>query len=91
LVKQQEIIADPELTPSARMLDEMRANSEGFFHFAQRMSQQHQAYFAKWELSQEQQQLFADEAVSSIEQQVAMESGDQIPFDRFLDDYFNQS
>jgi glutamate--cysteine ligase len=87
----QEIVADPDRTPSARMLEEMRAKGEGFFHFAQRMSQQHQAYFSEWELSQERQQLFEAEAVSSIEQQAAMESGDQIGFDDFLKDYFNQT
>lgn len=91
LLQQQQIIADPELTPSARMLAEMRAKGEGFFHFAKRMSQQHKAYFAEWELSQERRQLFEKEAINSIEQQAAMESGDQIAFDLFLNDYFSQS
>lgn len=90
LTKQQEIVADPSLTPSARMLDKMRAQGEGFFHFAQRMSQQHEAYFAEWELSQERQQLFEEETINSMQQQLAMESGDQIDFDLFLNDYFNQ-
>ncbi len=91
LMQQQEIIADPELTPSARMLAEMRAKGEGFFHFAKRMSQQHKKYFAEWDLSQERQQLFEKEALNSIEQQAAMESGNQIAFDIFLKDYFSQS
>ena len=91
LAKQQVIIADPELTPSARMLAEMRENGEGFFHFAQRKSQQHKNYFSEWKLSRERQRLFEEEAVNSIDQQVAMESNDQMEFDLFLDDYFNQS
>jgi glutamate--cysteine ligase len=91
LTKQLEIIADPELTPSARMLKEMKEKNEGFFHFAQRMSHRHKRYFDEWKLSAERQQLFEVEASRSIEQQAAMEAGDQIPFDRFLDDYFNQT
>jgi glutamate--cysteine ligase len=91
LARQREVIADPELTPSARMLADMRANGEGFFHFAKRMSQQHRAYFAELQLSQERQQLFAEEVTNSIQQQSAMESADQIDFDLFLSNYFNQS
>ena len=91
MAKQQETVADPELTPSARMLADMRANGEGFFHFAQRMSQQHKEFFAEWELSQERQQLFEEEVENSIQQQIAMESADQIDFDHFLSNYFNQS
>ncbi|MDH5570638.1 MAG: glutamate--cysteine ligase, partial [Gammaproteobacteria bacterium] len=38
---QVEKIKEPELTPSATMLREMREQGEGFYHFARRMSQQH--------------------------------------------------
>ncbi len=91
LREQLEVIADPDLTPSARMLAEMRERGEGFFHFARRMSQQHKAFFDEWKLSGERQDLFAAEARHSLERQAAMEDGEQIPFERFLEEYFNQS
>ncbi len=90
LNRQLEVIADPEKTPSARMLAEMKDKGEGFFHFAQRMSLQHKTFFDEWKLSAERKQLFETEASRSIEQQAAMESINQEPFSRFLDTYFNQ-
>ncbi len=91
LAQQLEVIADPDRTPSAMMLAEMRENGEGFFQFARRMSQQHKSFFDRWELSAERQGLFEDEAGRSIEQQITMEESDKVPFGRFLEDYFNQS
>lgn len=91
LKRQLEVIADPDLTPSARMLAEMRANGEGFFHFAQRMSLQHKSFFDEWSLSKQRKELFEEETTSSIERQLAMEDAVQIPFERFLQEYFNQT
>ena len=45
LQEQAAAVQDPGQTPSARVLDEMRTHGEGYFHFAQRMSLQHQKYF----------------------------------------------
>ncbi len=90
LAQQLEIIADPEQTPSARMLAEMRDKGEGFFHFAQRLSLQHKSFFDEWKLSKERQNLFEAEAIRSIEQQATMEADDQVSFASFLDNYFSQ-
>ena len=43
----------PELTPSAKMLEEMRDKGEGFYQFARRLSHQHQRYFLERRLSPE--------------------------------------
>ncbi|RDH88383.1 MAG: glutamate--cysteine ligase [endosymbiont of Escarpia spicata] len=80
----------PELTPSARMLAEMRENGESFFEFAQRISHDHQNYFLKQQLSAERQRAFTEEAERSWEQQRVIESADKISFDQFLADYFSQ-
>lgn len=45
LRRQQEKVRDPGLTPSARMLAEMRANGEGFFGFARRVSERYRDRF----------------------------------------------
>ncbi len=91
LKQQLELIADPDLTPSAMMLAEMRAKGEGFFHFAQRISMQHKSLFDEWNLSSQRKGLFEEEAIRSLEQQSAMESSPQIPFEQFLQEYFTQS
>jgi glutamate--cysteine ligase len=89
--QQLEVVADPDRTPSAMMLAEMRANGEGFFHFAQRMSLQHKRFFDGWDLSPQSRQMFEDEASRSLQMQSAMEEADKVSFERFLHDYFSQT
>jgi len=91
LRQQLEVVADPNRTPSAMMLAEMRENGEGFFHFAQRMSLQHSRFFGDWQLQQERKQLFEDEARDSLELQRSMEDADEVSFERFLQQYFSQT
>lgn len=83
------VVRDPDQTPSARMLEEMRQKSETFFHFARRMSQGHHEYFQGLELSAEKKAFFQQEALASQERQSIIESGDECSFDAFLNDYFN--
>jgi glutamate--cysteine ligase len=83
-------VQNPELTPSARMLAEMREQGEGFFHFARRMSQQHQHYFARLALDEERRRLFEHEAMLSHERQTAMEASDTGSFDDYLAAYLRQ-
>jgi len=87
---QRNKIMDPELTPSARMLNEMRDNKEGFYHFAKRMSQQHNEYFTSLDLSAERNQFFEDETIRSIEKQKQIEKNDNLSFDNYLKSYFEQ-
>jgi glutamate--cysteine ligase len=90
LQKQRAKIKDPDLTPSARMLAEMAENKEEFYHFALRMSQQHQQQFAERPLDADKQASFETAARDSIEKQHAIERADDIPFATFLQNYFNQ-
>lgn len=91
LRQQLEVVADPERTPSAMMLAEMRENGEGFFHFAQRLSLQHKRFFDAWRLNHARQQMLEQEASLSMEQQRIMQDTDEISFSRFLQQYFNQT
>ncbi len=84
-------IEEPELTPSARILAEMIENREEFFEFSLRKSLQHQHWFAKRPLGAEVYQRFTQAALESIEQQKAIESTDELPFEQFLQNYFEQS
>lgn len=90
LQHQVEVLRDPERTPSARMLAEMRANQEGFFQFAMRMSRQHYEYFKGRELTAQRRRLFEEEAERSLERQQLLESDDDLSFDAYLEDYFAQ-
>ncbi len=85
--EQREILADPERTPSARMLAEMRAHGENFFHCAWRLSEQHRRYFQSSPLPQERVHFFAGLAEKSLQAQANIEAADTLSFDEFLCQY----
>ncbi len=87
---QRNKVEDSALTPSARMLNEMRETKEGFYHFAKRMSEKHNRYFTKLNLSDERTRFFEAEAMKSIKKQQQIESADSLNFDEYLQAYFNQ-
>ncbi|WP_369163182.1 glutamate--cysteine ligase [Candidatus Thiodiazotropha sp. LNASS1] len=90
LMIQRYRLQDADLTPSARMLAEMRGNGESFFQFAQRMSKQHQHTFMQQEHSSQDQLLLRQEATDSWQRQRELEASDRVSFDLFLEDYFAQ-
>jgi glutamate--cysteine ligase len=81
----------PELTPSARMLDEMRDNGEGFYQFARRLSNQHRRYFLERHLAEDMVASLDAMGQASLELQARIEAEPQQDFDRFLADYFAQA
>lgn len=90
LNQQIEKVRDPELTPSARMLREMRETKEGFYHFAKRMSQKHYQYFTRLKLSEQRQTFFEKEAELSLQKQQEIEAADKQTLDEYLQEYFAQ-
>jgi len=84
-------VFDPDLTPSARMLAEMREHNEGFFHHAQRMSKHHNQYYKNHPLSEDKVKLFEIMTSESLAKQVLIESEDKISFDEYLKNYFNET
>ncbi len=84
-------IADPQLTPSARMLEEMRERGEGFHHFAKRISKQHQRYFSAQPPPPRVRAAFEGEAERSWDRQREIEAGEQLGFEAYLQRYFGQS
>lgn len=87
----RERVLEPELTPSARMLAVMLEKGEGFFHFAKRMSLQHQEYFRQLTLTNEKRVEFTDWAVRSHEKLKEINELVEPDFGKFLADYFAQS
>ncbi len=91
LAEQRAAVLEPERTPSARMLAEMRERGEGFFDFAWRTSQQWRAWFAEQPLSPQREGFFAELAAHSLEEQHRIEAADRLSFDDYLAQYFTQS
>ena len=83
-------VDDPDCTPSARILQQMRDNREEFVEFALRVSADHAETIHEWPLTEDTCQRLAAEARRSLEEQAAMEAADEPPFERFLTDYFHR-
>ena len=90
LASQFDCVLDPAKTTSARMLNEMRKNGEGFYHFARRMSLEHYNYFNSLTLTKDRKHQFEQAVQDSIAQQLAIEEDDTIDFDEYLRRYFAQ-
>ncbi len=80
-----------ELTPSARMLEEMRDRGEGFYEFARRLSHQHQRFFLQHQLPTEVVARLDAQASTSLADQERLEAEPQQDFDQFLAEYLAQT
>ena len=88
---QRDLLVDPELTPSARVLRTMREDDVGFFHFAMDCAVGHKAYFSELAaLDDDRLLVYEREAEASIERQRAIEASDEIGFDEYLQRYFSE-
>ena len=83
----ERMVQDTELTPSAIMLSEMRDNGEGFYQFANRMSQAHKRYFEMNPLSTEHRDMFEKSIAESHQKQLDIEAADNMTFAEFMQAY----
>jgi glutamate--cysteine ligase len=90
LQQQTSKVADPELTPSARILREMRERDLPFFRLAMAYSEQWAAYFRSRPLTPDLQAAFERESRRSLQAQSELENADDISFEQYLDNYFAQ-
>lgn len=90
LERQRRLVDNPDLTPSARMLAEMRSGKESFFEFARRKSLEHQWYFAELPVNAERERMLVEQAARSLQKQKDVEAADCIDFDQFLEEYARQ-
>ena len=91
LAAQRAAVEDADLTPSARILEDMRSHGEGFFRFAKRLSETHRDCFLKHPLDAASEARFAAEAAASLKEQAAIEAADTLSFEEYLHHYFSQS
>jgi glutamate--cysteine ligase len=91
LEKQQLLAENPDLTASARMLEQMTQLRQPFARFALNTSAEHERYFKLNQLDAIQTRKFNDMAAESLAKQQEIESRKQLPFDDFLKQYFLQA
>ncbi len=88
---QSELFDNPEATPSARVLEELRQNKTGFFQSAMANAQGHKEYFSEIEpLEGDRLGIYEDEARDSIERQKKIEASDKLSFEQYLANYYSQ-
>jgi len=90
LMLQMAKMEDAELTPSARILTDMRVRDESFYQFALRRSKEWASYFSDQTLSADLTAEFTQKAALSLRQQTEIEAEPQLPFDQYLQNYFAQ-
>ncbi|MYB88872.1 MAG: hypothetical protein F4X93_02790 [Proteobacteria bacterium] len=91
LRQQAAAMEEAALTPSARILHEMRATEEGFFEMASRHSRIHQTRVCKHALSPQDTEFFTDAVQQSVKKQLEIEASDTVSFDEFLENYFQET
>lgn len=84
-------IDEPELTPSARILAEMRERKASFAVYAMSLSRQHAERWRTDPLTPERAEPFRREARLSLDEQTRIEAADTQDFDTFLSQYFAQA
>jgi len=88
----RELVHDPALTPSARIIDDLEREGLGFFDYAMTVAQGHRDYFASIQLTDgDRMTVFERAAKNSVEQQKAIEAADDLTFDEYLERYFAKS
>jgi glutamate--cysteine ligase len=90
LARQQARVADPELTPSARVLREMREQDVPFFRLAMNYSLQWAEYFQQRPFPTEAAAALEQESRRSLEAQRDIEASDDISFEQYLENFFSQ-
>lgn len=91
LKQQYELIQNPELTPSAKILTGMNSTQQPFGSFGLKTSEQHKQHFKQHRLDDITTRQFDELSIASHKKQKNIENNDEISFDAFLATYFSQS
>lgn len=82
-------VAEPESTPSARLLQELYDSNCSFFEFALDLARRHKTYFSSIApMPPERAQQIETEARESVQRQREVEAADDITFDEYLARFF---
>ena len=86
----RESVEDADKTPSARILEAMRAHREEFVEFALRTSAEHMETIRDWPLDEATRTRLSEEAARSLAEQASLEACDEPAFEAFVEAYFAQ-
>ena len=88
----RQLVGDPELTPSARVIRELTEADLGFFRFVLEIARGHSDYFASLARpSDDSMAAFKAEAEDSLRRQTEIEESDEISLDEYLAAYFGRA
>lgn len=90
LQHQFEKIANPSLTPSARILRDMEKNQQSFYAHALALAETHRNYFAARPLDLATHKNFEEMSATSLKAQHELEASKQLSFDEYLENYYAQ-
>ena len=81
-------INNPDLTPSAIMLEEMQQKESGFFEYIDKFSHQNRELYRSKSIDKDYFVELEELAISSHQKQLKMEAEDVLSFDKFIEEYF---
>jgi glutamate--cysteine ligase len=90
LLAQQQVVQNPDLTASARMLADMKSTGLPFSRFGLSKSMEHAACFSGHPPDAAFAEQFNELAAQSLAKQAELENKPQLPFAEFLNKYFTQ-
>ena len=82
-------INNPDLTPSAQMLNEMKHEEKGFFEYTDQFSHKYQKLYQNMKINDGYFSELDKLRTLSFEKQREIESDDKVSFDQFLEEYFS--
>ena len=87
---QRGALLDPDATPSAQVVAEMRAEGQSFLEFSLEITRAHAEYFRSLRLPADKLELFTGAAEQSLERALALERMPGPSFEKYLACYFGQ-
>ncbi|MEO0442648.1 MAG: glutamate--cysteine ligase [Pseudomonadota bacterium] len=90
LVNEKQKLSNERLTPSARILEDMREQGITFYRLAMNAALTNSDYFHSRALSAEKTAFYKAMAAKSLQDQAAIEAGDTISLEQFLTKYYQQ-
>ena len=87
--EQKTLVKHPELTPSAKVMDDIINRDGSYYRFAKRKSEEHRDYFLNRKISLETNDKMELMAEKSLQEQYDLEASDTMSLDTFLQKYFD--
>ncbi|WP_246036912.1 glutamate--cysteine ligase [Thalassotalea litorea] len=83
-------ISNPELTPSGLILNDLLTKGRGIIGWSLERAEKYQRELEQWEYQIFNEKYLQQLASESLAEQAEIEAGDNVDFDKFLEDYFSR-